>query len=114
MSASSDKSQKPAFIFTSPRLIRIGEAKPSQAFVQVKPYDPAKNLKEKLKFQRSEISSLRTIPAKETRLKSAKQDQNEALGALKTNLKVLNELHSRLKFMLKELETLTKKKRDSE
>jgi hypothetical protein len=47
-------------------------------------------------------------PASLATLTSAHHVQNDALNSLKQNLNALNDLHSRLRFMLQELEDLVK------
>ncbi len=132
MSATLDKTQKTTFVYSnlyhlykkgrdaaqsadlsSPlatgRVLKAENAK-DPAF-KIEAFQPAEFLAKRLP-QVSEAAA----PAPQAPLKAvyaAKpsvllQSQNQALTSLKDNLKSLNDLHARLRFMLKELEDLVK------
>ena len=67
--------------------------------VQVREYNPASLMKKRV----ATPPVLKAAP-----LSSASTSSNPALLALKENLKNLNDLHARLRFMLQELEELAK------
>jgi hypothetical protein len=112
MSASRDNSQKFKFVFSnvyqihgkkeksgqslsaSSRVIKAGDLKSnSNPSVQVNPYVPNEVVGKK-------VPRPAVLPNS--------QIQNLALESLKQNLKDLNDLHQRLRFMLQELEELIK------
>jgi hypothetical protein len=116
MSATRDKSQKIAFVYSNLyQIYRKGVEtaksgavlksddlfKPSFAAVQVNPYQPAELLGKRVQKPEGliDVASVRS----ETMVARSK-----AIESLKGNLKNLNDLHSRLKFMLLELEDLVK------
>ena len=152
MSATRDKTQKIAFVYsnlyhvykkgksaaaTLPKMAKgqvlkaedlaklAAEAATSTTFaaVQVKTYAPVSLLLKRIQ-ERSEKAAATPIPSSSPMAPIAKlkpqstqapdsanhpaNAQLQALGSLKENLKSLNELHARLRFMLKELEDLVK------
>jgi len=97
MSANQDPNQKVKFLFPhSPK----GQTKTSYSHV-IKAED----------IRTSNLGSVRVHPYSPAEIIGKKvnkpdQVQNEALENLKSNLKSLNDLQARLRFMLKELEDL--------
>jgi hypothetical protein len=83
----------------APKVVTVPEA----AAPKISEYKPAELLGKRIETNRERI-----IVDKPEYLKEARTAQTEALGSLKENLKTLNDLHSRLQFMLKELEDLVK------
>jgi hypothetical protein len=137
MSATRDKNQKTTFVYSNLyQLYKKGKEAAVQAEVPAAPASSqvlkVENLNEptfaatKVKissYQPTEFIQKR-IEKKPAVLKVAEQanqfvrpfsvseapavDQNPVIESLKNNLKSLNDLHSRLKFMLQELEDLVK------
>jgi hypothetical protein len=133
MSATRDKSQKTTFVYSNLyQLYRRGKdaAKaapgvetPQASFVDLRDAETgerrpeghvlkARDLRENTaaapkveEFRAPELIGKR-IP--NPLLKSTQQTQDSAIQSLKDNLKNLNDLHSRLRFMLQELEELVK------
>lgn len=113
MSASQDKSQKFTFVYSNLYQIyrkekEVAVHRPShqhvlktadlrESAVRVEPYSPTEFIRPK---------SVSVAQKPEINLPS----QREALEGLKKNLNTLNDLHSRLRFMLQELEELVKNK----
>ncbi len=126
MSASSDKTQKPAFVYsnlyhlyrkdqhvqasapeaiaiprtstpgvTSGKVLKADDA--SAAAVSIESYRPTE-------FLGKRLDKPMTLPKPDVLLAS----QNDAIKGLKQNLQSLNDLHSRLRVMLKELEDLVR------
>lgn len=133
MSANRDNTQKSAFVYTNLyQLYRKGteNSDTMKSFFQVPGSMPSErnvlktgNLKTEAAPQISEYTPPTFINNKTTVLtaeikavvdhtgvtkKSSLGPQAAALESLKDNLKSLNELHSRLRFMLQELEELVK------
>jgi hypothetical protein len=80
------------------------------AAVRVNPYTPAELLGPRL-AQRAPVETVLgalAAPAARPSLTTASRAQSDAIDGLRKNLQNLNELHSRLRFMLKELEDLVK------
>lgn len=135
MSATRDKTQKVAFVYSNLyQIYRKGsdaastppEAAPAAPEAQAVPKPPgsgkvikAEDLNAQTtavrveKFEAPELLGKRIVqkPAVLKDIAQASQvapEQNEAIESLKDNLKQLNDLHARLRFMLKELEDLVK------
>ena len=116
MSATQDKTQKVTFVYSNLyQLYRKGQDAPAQqaqAVPAVHRVAPSPILKvDQLQtsgavreFTPAEFIGKR-VPNPEVVLRA---EDNRALEGLKKNLSDLNELHSRLRFMLKELEDLVK------
>lgn len=137
MSATQDKSQKITFVYSnlyeiyrkgkqaaseapaapaeghvgSGAVLKAGDLRePTLAIPRVKNYEPTEFLAKRMaaaaaKPQILPASLPRTV-ARPASLPPVRK--NEALESLKENLKSLNDLHSRLRFMLQELEELVK------
>lgn len=121
MSATRDKTQKTAFVYSNLyqmyRKHREAELKPESGQAPVAP--PAYNhgvlktaeMTAGAPFARVTVQSIRPAEfidkhIERPAIKAAVN--NPALESLKQNLKQLNDLHARLKFMLQELEELSK------
>ena len=77
----------------------------------VEPFRPTEFLEKRLTPPPAPVAVLKAAPAPMDyghKPIKAHQAQAEALNSLKSNLKNLNDLHSRLRFMLQELEDLVK------
>ena len=100
MSANRDKSQRIAFVYSNLyRIYKEGNARTLE--VQSEGVRPG--LSTVLHVQKNESKAaggLRELPSDP----QTTSVQNEAIVGLKNNLKQLNDLQSRLRFMLKELE----------
>lgn len=104
MSANRDRTQKFAFIYSNlyriyqdektTRVLKVGDAHDS---VKVTSFRPTE-------FLSKHIPSTPSAPP------TPLQPENEALTSLRRNLEILSQLHSRLRFMLKELEELVSSK----
>ena len=120
MSANFDKSQRVTFLYTDLyRLYKKGKqaakkSDPSSGTsgmilktgeVKVQNYQPVEFLRPK----ESPVNQIQTKSQKPQPRSGQSKDAEAALVGLRTNLKTLNELQSRLRFMLSELEDLTKK-----
>ena len=125
MSATQDKTQKVAFVYSNLyQIYKKGKnaaqqaAVPTeQAFVvrgskavlksedlrNVEHYKPAEFIAKRV--ARPEVIAARQQPVHALH---ASHTSNEAVESLKKNLKSLNDLHSRLRFMLQEIEDLVK------
>jgi hypothetical protein len=83
----------------SPHVLKTDDLhKPEKAAVKVTNYTPTE-------FLGNRVARPASIPAKTGTPTGAPK---EAISSLKDNLKALNDLHSRLRFMLQELEDLVK------
>ncbi|OFZ82600.1 MAG: hypothetical protein A2583_07815 [Bdellovibrionales bacterium RIFOXYD1_FULL_53_11] len=87
-----DEVKAQAAAFASGRVIKAGDARVTP--MKVTNYKPAEFISRRIGI----------VPKPEI----LRNPQSEALDSLKQNLKSLNDLHSRLRVMLKELEDLTK------
>jgi len=123
MSATQDKTQKVAFVYSNLyQLYRKGKEAAQVSKGQVLKAEDLKNLAaqtepkvdvkitaftpvELIGKRVSKPASIAVAPVAQ----SSKPTSNPAIESLKDNLKQLNDLRSRLHFMLQELETLTKK-----
>lgn len=133
MSANKDKDQRVTFLFSNlykaqkqreadaeakgiaiptqtseSSIVKVGDLKTGVISKQmnITAYQPTELLGKKIELARNKESLLNPAPKTVT---PSRSQANEALEGLKENLRSLNELHSRLKFMLTELEDLTKK-----
>ena len=103
MSATRDKTQNVAFVYKnlyqvyqqtrqgSPHVLKTEDIKKIQP--QIRPYEPVQLMGKRVETKRAEAKN---------------PPQVAPIDSLKQNLDSLNQLHSRLKFMLKELEDLVK------
>jgi len=115
MSATRDQSQKVTFLFSNLyQVYKKGhqtakDYKPSQAsgIIKVRDKNQVIEKHEPVQFITKYVDHLKQ-PKLEAVPESAEIIQKHALLGLKDNLKSLNDLHSRLRFMLKELEDLVK------
>ena len=133
MSATQDKSQKITFVYSNLyHLYRKGHEAAKKAEVPVPPpaavsgkvlkthdlgnpifaaaarvnsYNPAELIGKRLNRPNVLGPSAPSVAAAQAQTRKI---QNSALSSLKDNLKNLNDLHSRLRFMLQELEDLVK------
>lgn len=127
MSATQDKTQKITFVYSNLyQLYRKGKdaaqkapgfnpslsaplavpAKDSRAHI-LKTGDLKAEAVRVEPFQPAEFIQKRVVPRPDV-LPPRRPGQSEAVESLKKNLKSLNDLHSRLRFMLQELEDLVK------
>jgi hypothetical protein len=110
MSATRDKTQKPAFVYSNLyQLYKTGKEAASQAVVPPPPpvgNHLAKGQVLKTADLKNEAVKIDTYRPAELIGKRLERPSNAAIDSLKDNLKSLTELHSRLRFMLKELEEL--------
>lgn len=120
MSATRDKSQKTTFVYSNLyRLYQDGREAAREAEVPasgrvlkvhdihaeplaVKPFKPAE-------FLEKRVTRPTALPPHAVPLRPV-ESSSQALESLKGNLKKLNELHQRLRFVLQELEDLSKEK----
>ncbi len=128
MSATRDSSQKATFVYSNLySLYKQAKAAPQSGAVlkahdlkstdpvAIQPFRPTELLKNRLEKEAKtphseEITRVRPIPAAVKRnLSPTERSSAVAVTSLKKNLSELNELHERLKFMLKEIEELSKK-----
>ena len=128
MSATRDTSQKATFVYSNLyKLYKQAKAAPQSGAVlkthdlksmdpvAIQPFRPTELLKTRLEQEAKvphseELARVRPIPAAVKRVLSPTERTSAvAVDSLKKNLSELNELHERLKFMLKEIEELTKK-----
>lgn len=109
MSATYDKSQKISFVYSNLHsLYRKGLEAARSSSLQ-----SSEGLVKGRVIKAHEVSIQKADPLvavqANAQAHSRTLHQRKAIESLQSNLKELNELHSRLRFMLKELETLTKK-----
>jgi len=111
MSASQDKTQKVTFVYSNLyQLYKKGQEQPTGPVPVIRKASKilkADNLRQSAavrEFAPAEFIGKR-VPKPEVVLRA---EDNQALESLKKNLNDLNDLHSRLRFMLKELEDLVK------
>jgi hypothetical protein len=76
--------------------------KPEYSSVKISAYNPAELIGKR-------VARPQSLPASGPAVLPAKHSSSEAVSSLKENLKALNDLHSRLRFMLLELEELVQK-----
>ncbi len=104
--------ERMAQIHEFPRIIKAGLGVPQTVKKEVKPAPQSlAKVREHVptEFLAKRISSAKPAVALYKTVQDAKpSSQSETLESLKSNLKSLNNLHERLKFMLKELEDLVK------
>lgn len=108
MSATQDKSQKVAFVYSNLyHLYRKGKQAASSAVIKAESIQNPTH--ERVALQTT-IRPYRPIELLMKRMDRAQDQasQPHPVESLKHNLKTLNEVHSRLKFMLGELEDLMK------
>lgn len=113
MSATRDKTQKFTFVYSNLYKIYRDGQKPNEA--QAKSPLGLRSghvLKaeavEKEKIQVTPHAPVQFIGKRIQTFQDAQAPQDATISSLKENLKSLNDLHSRLRFMLKELEDLIK------
>ena len=122
MSATRDKSQKIAFVYSNLyQVYRKGKEAAetagasvlktedlNQVSTSVTAFSPMELIGKRVERPEVIASPLAAAPklVVADATKSAPEYANRALDSLKENLKSLNDLHSRLRFMLKELEDL--------
>lgn len=123
MSASYDKSQRHTFVFSNLyQVYRKGKKAAQDAKISVgeenvqthvlKVGNRSIEVKSEVPLERK-VEAFRPVEflrkrTEETKLPGAQAPSNQAVNQLKSNLKNLDDLHSRLQFMLKELEDLVK------
>ncbi len=129
MSATRDKSQKTTFVYSNLyQLYRRGkeaaksaEVPPQASFVDLRDSETGERRPEGHVLKAQDLRENSSVKVQEYRapeligkriqnplLKSARDVQDGAIQSLKDNLKNLNDLHARLRFMLQELEELVK------
>jgi len=119
----SQKKPEPSIEFDSGRVIKAKDLhEPSFGFSnssnpKIREFNPASLIRNRIEkpeaLRKSQVESQAEAQANHDLQKLLQtpgraQEQNVALGSLKDNLKTLQQLHSRLRFMLKELEDLVK------
>ncbi|MBL7715713.1 MAG: hypothetical protein JNL01_09620 [Bdellovibrionales bacterium] len=112
MSATYDKSQKISFVYSNLHsLYRKGleAARASELAPKLAGLTTQHGLVKGRVIKAHEVSVKPVAVTASPAVQSRTLHQRKAIESLQSNLKELNELHSRLRFMLKELETLTKK-----
>jgi hypothetical protein len=128
MSATRDKSQKFTFVYSnlyqlykngkkppqaamgpeSGKVLKADDLRSKQAFsaVRVGRFQPTEFLGKRIVSKPAAIKTYEQVQG--VLQNSSQSSQMEALHGLKQNLDTLNQLHSRLRFMLQELEELVK------
>jgi hypothetical protein len=84
----------------TPRVLNTGDANNAPAVIRYKPIEFLKIPAKPIKLPKPDVIAP-LVP-------ETNQVQNQAIESLKQNLQQLDDLHSRLQFMLKELEDLVK------
>ena len=113
MSATRDRTQKIAFLYTNLYQVYKQQQEESGAKSTDASSDPTLSSGIILKAGSTQAAQVTAFPGLKIKsfepLKPQKKSEKAvAVESLKENLKQLNDIHSRLKFMLQELEELTK------